>query len=120
MIQIPFNNSYVHLGDDFYVRTIRSQFTNPELIIFNHALSDKLGISGKNLNSPEGAAIFAGNVIPEGAEPLAMAYSGHQFGQFNPQLVERMGVQVQLDDPPVGGGFLHHDAERTLAGHAVE
>lgn len=86
MKHIPFDNSYVQLGNDFYVRTIPSPVSTPELIVFNHALSEELGLCGKNLDSPDGAAIFAGNVTPEGAEPLAMAYSGHQFGHFNPQL----------------------------------
>lgn len=84
MNPIPFNNSYVQLGGDFYVKTRPSPVANPGLIIFNHDLSDELGFA--DLNSAEAAAIFAGNLVPEGAESLAMAYSGHQFGHFNPQL----------------------------------
>jgi uncharacterized protein YdiU (UPF0061 family) len=56
------------------------------LIVFNQALGDALGLSDTCLNSPGGAAILAGNRTPEGAEPLAMAYAGHQFGNFVPQL----------------------------------
>ena len=86
MKQIPFNNRYIDLGKDFYVKTRPSPVSDPGLIIFNQELSDKLGLSDTPLNSPEGAAILAGNRVPDGAEPLAMAYSGHQFGHFNPQL----------------------------------
>jgi len=45
-----------------------------------------MGIDPKFLRSEEGLAILAGNQIPHGAEPLAMAYAGHQFGGFSPQL----------------------------------
>jgi uncharacterized protein YdiU (UPF0061 family) len=83
---IPFNNTYVNLGNDFYARTALSPVSNPALIVFNRALCDALGLSDTCLDSPEGAAILAGNRVPEGAEPLAMAYAGHQFGHFVPQL----------------------------------
>jgi len=83
---IPFNNTYVNLGNDFYVRTAPSPVVNPALVVFNQALGDALGLSDTCLNSPGGAAILAGNHVPEGAEPLAMAYAGHQFGNFVPQL----------------------------------
>ena len=45
-----------------------------------------LGVDPDDLASPEGVEVLAGNRVPEGAEPLAMAYAGHQFGQFVPQL----------------------------------
>jgi len=83
---IPFNNTYAELGEDFYVRTKLSPVANPASIVFNHALSDALGLADTCLNSAEGTAIFAGNQVPEGADPLAMAYAGHQFGHFVPQL----------------------------------
>jgi len=84
--KIPFKNRYVTLGKTFYVKTGPSPVANPTLIKFNDSLAKTLGLSDVNLNSTDGAEIFAGNLIPEGAEPLAMAYAGHQFGYFNPQL----------------------------------
>lgn len=56
---------------------------SPKLIIFNRLLASSLGLDVESLDSDEGAQIFAGNSIPEGAEPLAQAYAGHQFGNFN-------------------------------------
>lgn len=56
---------------------------SPKLIIFNRLLASSLGLDVASLDSDEGAQIFAGNSIPEGAEPLAQAYAGHQFGNFN-------------------------------------
>jgi uncharacterized protein YdiU (UPF0061 family) len=83
---IPFNNTYVNLGKDFAVRVMPSPVTNPELVIFNHQLGAALGLSETCLPAAEGAAILAGSRFPEGAEPVAMAYAGHQFGHFVPQL----------------------------------
>ena len=86
MKPIPFNNTYVNLGNDFAVRVMPSPVTNPELVIFNHQLGAALGLSETCLPAAEGAAILAGSRFPEGAEPVAMAYAGHQFGHFVPQL----------------------------------
>jgi uncharacterized protein YdiU (UPF0061 family) len=83
---IPFNNTYVNLGKDFSVRVMPSPVTNPELVIFNHQLGEALGLSETCLTAADGAAILAGSRFPEGAEPVAMAYAGHQFGHFVPQL----------------------------------
>ncbi len=86
MVQIPFDNSYIKLGNNFYISTKPTPVAQPALIRFNQALCQTLGLSNTILNSTENIAIFAGNQIPQGAEPLAMAYAGHQFGHFNPQL----------------------------------
>lgn len=84
MNSIPFDNQYVHLGQAFYVKTRPTPVANPVLIKFNDELASSLGLSALSID--DCAEIFSGNVIPEGAEPLAMAYAGHQFGGFNPQL----------------------------------
>jgi uncharacterized protein YdiU (UPF0061 family) len=97
---IPFDNTYVNLGEDFYVRTATSPVANPEMVIFNQALGEALGLSDTCLNSPEGAAILAGNHFPEGADPVAMVYAGHQFGHFVPQLGDGRALLLgQLADP---------------------
>jgi uncharacterized protein YdiU (UPF0061 family) len=85
LIQIPFDNRYVTLGEGFYARTHPAPVKKPELIQFNEALAGELGIASDQV-SASAAAIFSGNALPEGAEPLAMAYAGHQFGHFVPQL----------------------------------
>ena len=56
------------------------------MLQFNHALAKELDLDPAALDSDAGLAIFSGNAIPEGAEPLAQAYAGHQFGGFSPQL----------------------------------
>jgi uncharacterized protein YdiU (UPF0061 family) len=83
---IPFDNRYVDLGERFYARTTPAPVSDPALVIYNRALGDELGLAGTCLDGPGSAAIFAGNQVPAGAAPLAMAYAGHQFGHFVPQL----------------------------------
>ena len=96
----PFNNTYVRLGEDFYAGSSPAPVSNPELIIFNRALGDELGLADTHLAAHDSAAIYAGNVVPEGAEPVAMAYSGHQFGHFNPQLGDGRALLLgQIESP---------------------
>lgn len=64
-----------------------------------------MGLSATPFNSTDAAALFSGNVIPEGAEPLAMAYSGHQFGQFNPQLGDGRAILLGEVSSPESGCF---------------
>jgi uncharacterized protein YdiU (UPF0061 family) len=77
-----FDNSYSRLPETFYVRLNPLPVLTPKLVVFNAVLARSLGLNPEPLNGAEGAAVFSGNQIPEGAEPLAQAYAGHQFGSF--------------------------------------
>jgi len=103
--QIPFNNQYVNLGDAFYVKTRPTPVAKPELIKFNDELASALGLSVTGFNSTEGAELFSGNAMPEGAEPLAMAYAGHQFGHFNPQLGDGRAILLGEISSSDGASF---------------
>jgi len=81
-----FSHTYATLPARFYARVDPTPVAAPGLIAFNHGLATELGIRVDRLDEPTTAAICAGNVIPAGALPLAMAYAGHQFGGFVPQL----------------------------------
>src|SRR5271169_931583 len=81
-----FSNSYARLPEHFFARLSPTPVAKPRLIKFNESLADELGVDTRGLEPDEVAAVFAGNVIPPGAEPIAMAYAGHQFGNFVPQL----------------------------------
>src|SRR3954465_6446332 len=74
--------SYAQLPQLFYSDVRPTPVAEPRLVIFNRALADELGVDAAVLDSPDGAAIFAGNALPEGARPIAQAYAGHQFGHF--------------------------------------
>ncbi|UCB54993.1 MAG: YdiU family protein [Thiotrichales bacterium] len=103
-----FKNSYFDLGQGFYQSIKPTPVHKPELIIFNRALSEELGLSDTALDLSAGAAVFAGNRIPKGAEPLAMAYSGHQFGHFNPNLGDGRAILLGQILSPDGGSFDIH------------
>ena len=81
-----FSNSYARLPEHFFARRSPTAVAKPRLIKFNESLASELGVDTRGLEPDELAAVFAGNVIPPGAEPIAMAYAGHQFGNFVPQL----------------------------------
>lgn len=81
-----FDNSYARLGPSFHRRTHPTVVDRPRLLLLNRPLAEELGLDPEAFATDEGARILAGNEIPEGAEPLAAAYAGHQFGNFVPQL----------------------------------
>jgi serine/tyrosine/threonine adenylyltransferase len=85
-LSIAFDNSYARDLEGMYVEVSPTQVAEPALIRFNQELADELGINGTGANDQALAAIFSGNVVPDGARSLAMAYAGHQFGHFVPQL----------------------------------
>src|SRR5665213_652894 len=81
-----FDNSYARLPDRFYACLAPTPVAAPHLIKLNVPLARQLGLDSAALCTSEGVAILAGNVVPEGSDPLAAAYAGHQFGSFVPQL----------------------------------
>ena len=84
---ITYNNTYNKLPKHFFSHQFSDKFLNPSLIAFNYSLAQELfGNDFKNISDLELARYFAGQDRHEGLEPLAMAYSGHQFGHFNPTL----------------------------------
>ncbi|MCE3270758.1 MAG: hypothetical protein K0S57_1155 [Ramlibacter sp.] len=81
-----FDNSYARDLDGLYMAWKPAEVRSPRLLFLNRPLAVELGLDPEALATPEGAAVFAGNAVPEGALPLAQAYAGHQFGGFSPQL----------------------------------
>lgn len=84
---MDFSNTYITLGEQFYQRSDPTLVSKPTLQLFNVELAKQLGIDDALItNSTSLANYFSGNQLLPGAEPIALAYSGHQFGHFNPQL----------------------------------
>ena len=77
-----FDNTYKNLPQDFYSIVDPMPVEKPELILLNSRLTDKLGLDFSKSEPDALASIFAGNHLPEGAEPISQAYAGHQFGHF--------------------------------------
>jgi len=102
---IPFKNTYVKLPSDFFQKVSPTPVRDPQLIALNTPLAQRLGINPADLT----VSILSGNEVPAGAEPLSMAYAGHQFGGFSPQLgdgraillgeVSRKDIQLKGSGP---------------------
>ena len=97
-----FDNSYARLSNKFYTRQPPTPVDRPGSIRINRELAGYLGVDAQWLASDEGTATVAGNHVPEGAEPLAAVYAGHQFGSYNPQLGD--GRAVLLGEVLAGDG----------------
>jgi len=84
--ELRFDNSYARELDGFYRECKPAPAPRPALVYLNRALAAELGWDVELLESAVGVAMLAGNLMPAGAQPLAQAYAGHQFGGFSPQL----------------------------------
>jgi len=85
-LSLPFDTTYARLPDRFFARVSANPVSAPRLIKLNAGLAAELGLDPEWLASPDGVDMLAGRRMPEGVEPIAQAYAGHQFGQFVPQL----------------------------------
>ena len=104
-IDIPFNNAYCNLGDAFFEQQLPTPVSNPKLIKLNKPLLKILGCSVDNWRDQDAAQVFSGNQILETSFPIAMAYAGHQFGHFNPQLGDGRAIllgEVRSGEDVVG------------------
>ena len=81
-----FDNSFARELQGFYVPQRPAVVRAPRLLFLNDSLAAELGLDLTALDAAARAAVFAGNTLPDDAEPLAQAYAGHQFGGFSPQL----------------------------------
>ena len=85
-LRIPFDNSYARLPDRFFARLAATPVAAPRLLKLNRPLALQLGLDPQALASPAGIEILAGNRAADASQPIALAYAGHQFGNFVPQL----------------------------------
>jgi len=84
---LSFDNTYARLSEAFYAKLHPTPFSEPpHLISFNAAAAELIDLDPDEAKRPECAALFGGNMLAPGMEPLAMLYSGHQFGVYVPQL----------------------------------
>ena len=108
-----FDNTYARLPERFFARLPPTPVPAPRLIRLNDILARHLGLDPEALSSPKGVEILAGNRIPAGAEPLAMAYAGHQFGTWVPQLGD--GRAILLGEV-IGQNNVRYDIQLKGAG----
>jgi uncharacterized protein YdiU (UPF0061 family) len=86
LVEFPFDNSYVRLPERFYERVAPASAPSPRLVKVNRALAEELRLDPDWLESRAGLEVLSGQRVPGGSDPIALAYAGHQFGGFVPQL----------------------------------
>jgi len=82
MIGWHFDNTYARLPSGLFSSAVPVQVRAPRVAILNHRLAEELGLNLRDLPESEAAALLAGQTLPDGSQPIAQAYAGHQFGGF--------------------------------------
>jgi serine/tyrosine/threonine adenylyltransferase len=82
IIAWQFDNTYARLPEVLFATATPAVVQLPQLVILNHALARELGLNFSALSPEFAAAVFAGQALPSGCQPIAQAYAGHQFGGF--------------------------------------
>ena len=93
-MKIAFDNTYARELEGLYLTVQGDPAPAPHLLLLNRALAEELGLDPAALEGAAGLAMLTGAAMPEGAAPLAMAYAGHQFGGFSPQLGDGRALLV--------------------------
>ena len=97
-------HSYADLPPRFFAELPPTPVSRPSLVIFNRDLARELGLDADAVES-QAANLFSGNSPPEDSRPLAMAYAGHQFGNFVPQLGDGRAILLGEIIAPGGQRF---------------
>ncbi len=112
-LNFNFDNSYSRLPANFYAKIKPTAVSSPNIIFFNKSLASSLGLDFETVSQAQLAKIFSGNEAAAGAENLAMAYAGHQFGHFVPQLGDGRAILLGEIIDPTGK---RHDLQLKGAG----
>ncbi len=104
----PFRDSgYLDLPEEFYVAAEPFPAPAPQWVVFNDALAAELGMSA-DAATPELLERLAGGQPPAGRKNLALAYAGHQFGQWNPRMGDGRAVLIGEIHAPDGAPYDVH------------
>ncbi|MCF6305592.1 MAG: YdiU family protein [Rhodobacteraceae bacterium] len=109
---IHFDNSFAKLPPQFFSPQLPTKVAAPSMIKFNASLATEMGIGSDDLT----ANMLAGNNIPDGATPIATAYSGHQFGGFSPHLGDGRAILLGEVISPNGS---RHDLQLKGSGKTM-
>ncbi|MET0051371.1 MAG: protein adenylyltransferase SelO [Candidatus Thiodiazotropha sp.] len=100
------SNSYAELPGDFYTRIETEPAPSPVLIAWNEDLAGELGLQALGDDRDQLTRIFSGSEPLPGGQTLALAYAGHQFGHFVPQLGDgRAALIAEVMRPQDGKRF---------------
>ena len=97
---LDLSNSFAKLGADFFQEKPPDPVSSPYLIDSNPAAIKLIGVDISEVKKNEFLEYFSGNRLLPNSKPLAMAYSGHQFGSYNPRLGDGRGLLLgEVKDP---------------------
>jgi len=104
-MDFAFDNSFHDDMEGFYAPAEAAKPSAPKLLAFNHALAEQLGLNSDDFDEDAVTKLLSGQALPEGANPLALAYAGHQFGHFSPQLGDGRALLLGEIVAPDGSRF---------------
>ncbi|PZQ22452.1 MAG: YdiU family protein [Sphingopyxis macrogoltabida] len=104
-MDIAFDNSFHDAMEGFYAPAEAAKPSAPRLLSFNQSLAERLGLSFHDVTDDDLAQHFSGKTLPAGASPVALAYAGHQFGHFSPQLGDGRALLMGEIVAPDGARF---------------
>jgi uncharacterized protein YdiU (UPF0061 family) len=108
MSELNFDNSYARLPSHWYQSVSVTPLKNTHLISFNAPLAQRLGMNPCEWSPSLLVDTFTTEQGPEGAQPLAMKYTGHQFGVYNPDLGDGRGILLGEHLDPFGNRWDLH------------
>jgi serine/tyrosine/threonine adenylyltransferase len=91
-MEFNFDNRYAALGGKFYASLLPRPLPNPEMVFFNEHAASLIDFPSASISSDNVLNLCSGSYLPEGSDPLAMVYSGHQFGGYSPRLGDGRGL----------------------------
>ena len=92
-MHLGLHHTYTTLPSHFYAPVNPTPVANPQLVVFNTRLAQELGLDAAAIER-NAAVMFSGNQLPADANPIAMAYAGHQFGAFVPRLGDGRAILI--------------------------
>ena len=104
-MDFAFDNSFHDSMEGFYAPAEAAKPSAPKLLIFNHSLARRLGLDSDCAAVDEVEDLLSGKALPQGTAPLALAYAGHQFGHFSPQLGDGRALLLGEIIAPNGARF---------------
>ena len=97
-------STYAELPPVFFNKLSPTPVSQPNLVIFNDKLADEIGLNLSTMDEKDRIKLLSGNLIPDGVEPFAQAYAGHQFGNFT-MLGDGRAIVLGEHITPSGGRF---------------
>ena len=104
-MDFAFDNLFHDDMSGFFALATAATPSAPKLLALNYALATRLGLDAPSLDEAVIAKQLSGEVLPAGANPLALAYAGHQFGHFSPQLGDGRALLLGEIVAPDGARF---------------